>query len=270
LTLHDFYPGNEYVDWIGVSVFQQVYHRNKPKQSTSSLATSSLPSFSSSPADIWSGGSYYGTLVPVLQFAEAHDKPVMIAESTPFGWRASYTNENQVMERWFEPVLSMIHEYSHIIGMWSYIDCNWESQPMWHNVGFGDTRVFSGTTPTFIKYWQTNVLNRTLGYGSLSKYCSHDKNKTTTSTPNPTDITVATQDTAAASVPWITTNSEMADLWTNDTFPSFSPFIARFSNTVIIVMIFLVAAALVVRRQHRQQQQQQKHHQRILYERIPE
>jgi beta-mannanase len=57
--LGNFYPGDDVVDWVGVSVFQQFYP-NKV------------------------GGSVRD-LQHVLEFASKHDKPTMIAESTPFG-----------------------------------------------------------------------------------------------------------------------------------------------------------------------------------------
>ena len=58
-TLDDFYPGDDLVDWVGVSVFQQFY-----------------------PNDV---GGTVKDLEHVLNFAERHSKPSMIAESTPFG-----------------------------------------------------------------------------------------------------------------------------------------------------------------------------------------
>ena len=152
-TLSDFYPGEAYVDWMGVSIFQQVYHNNSSNNSSS-------PS-------IWSGGSYE-TLLPVLEFARAHDKPLMIAESTPFGWGVAY--EKDVWERWFVPVLNLLQEYRDVFAMWSYIDCNWEAQPMWHGVGFGDTRAHRNATVQ--RLWRQHVMEKTLGYGSLQKYCA--------------------------------------------------------------------------------------------------
>lgn len=115
-TLEDFYPGDHLVDWIGVSVFQQFYP-NK---------------FGGSVEDLQN----------VLDFADQHYKPTMIAESTPFG--GIHNNPilgegADIWKAWFEPTINLIKDYD--IGMWSYINCNWEVQPLWHGVGFGDTRV---------------------------------------------------------------------------------------------------------------------------------
>ena len=156
LQLDDFYPGNDYVDWVGVSIFQQVYHHHKhPSQGEQS--------------SIWSGGSYE-SLTAVLDFAVAHDKPVLIAESTPFGGIDESLTD--AWGQWFQPVLDIIDQYSDTIAMWSYIDCDWNAQPMWYGVGFGDTRVVKNAT--IMQLWRSHVLARTMGYGSLETYCADD------------------------------------------------------------------------------------------------
>jgi hypothetical protein len=121
-TLEDFYPGDDTVDWIGVSIFQQFYNNNA--------------GYGGTPQDVRN----------VLGFAASHAKPTMIAESTPFGGirnnphvAKTGSNNNNIWEAWFEPTLRLIEQYD--IGMWSYINCNWEAQPFWKGVGFGDTRL---------------------------------------------------------------------------------------------------------------------------------
>jgi len=142
--LEDFYPGDKNVDWVGISVFQQFYASN---------------------------GHVGGTVKDmenVLKFARLRQKPTMIAESTPYGGindnphllaaddSALVTTKakgddddnttatevealNPIWDAWFEPTLRLIKE--HDIGMWSYINCNWDVQPMWKTAGFGDTRL---------------------------------------------------------------------------------------------------------------------------------
>lgn len=87
----------------------------------------------------------------------------MIAESTPFGGITNSWND------WFGPVLDLIDRYD--IDMWSYINCDWESQPMWHSIGFGETRL--STSAEIMAKWNTLVVNgnRFLGAGSLDEYC---------------------------------------------------------------------------------------------------
>jgi len=116
VSLDDFYPGDGHVDWVGVSIFQQVFP---------------------AAADAWYWAGDAGSVEEVLDYARGRGKPTMIAESAPFGgigvdtWRT-----------WFVPVLDLIDR--HDISMWSYIACDWDSQPMWRGVGFGDTRIPAG------------------------------------------------------------------------------------------------------------------------------
>ncbi|MBI2422992.1 MAG: hypothetical protein HYV27_09210, partial [Candidatus Hydrogenedentes bacterium] len=55
-----FYPGDEFVDWMGVSIFFN--------------------------GDIQPGGSKYNNLLDLLTFAESHLKPVIICESAPIDY----------------------------------------------------------------------------------------------------------------------------------------------------------------------------------------
>jgi len=133
-TLDDFYPGDDVVDWVGISLFQQFYQNHGV-------------------------GGTVQDLENVLNFAAKHRKPTMIAESTPFGWnfRNSYlsnltasTSSNRsnagkdVWNEWFAPALRLIQDYD--ISMWSYINCNWNAQQLWRGTGFGDTRLSLDTT----------------------------------------------------------------------------------------------------------------------------
>jgi hypothetical protein len=150
-TLLDFYPGDDFVDWVGVSIFNQFFP--------------------------WAVGlGELADVIEVLEFAQEHDKPSMIAESTPFGgieldpaltedYNTGY-NLTDPWDRWFQPTLDLIEEYD--IGMWSYINCDWELQPMWHNVGFGETSL--STNKNVMKKWHDLILHGDrpfLGAGSL-------------------------------------------------------------------------------------------------------
>lgn len=84
----------------------------------------------------------------------------MTYSSTPFGG-INLNNTNTMLfqdtdawERWFGRVMVLIDKYD--IDMWSYINCNWDKQPMWHNIGFGDTRLSSNTH--VMKKWQHYVI----------------------------------------------------------------------------------------------------------------
>lgn len=92
----------------------------------------------------------------------------MIAESTPFGGielkQASKTVQKliddkqhdfgNVWDRWYGKVLELINKYD--ISMWCYINADWESQPMWHNIGFGETRI--ATSDLVMTNWQEHII----------------------------------------------------------------------------------------------------------------
>jgi Glycosyl hydrolase family 26 len=99
--LHRYYPGDDVVDWVGISIFSQLY----PAANDGGVAR------------LGNGD----TVRAVLVFAKGRGKPTMIAESTPFGGIPTRVDP---WEAWFQPVLNLIHE--HGIGMWSYINCDWE------------------------------------------------------------------------------------------------------------------------------------------------
>jgi hypothetical protein len=153
-----YYPGNDYVDWIGISLFSQLYKDNN-----------------TIPPNVSKLGSRE-TVQAVLDFAKHMEKPIMIAESTPFG---GIDKMHDPWHDWFVPVLQLIQN-NDIIGMWSYIHCDWDSQPMWHGVGFGDSRL--GINATVLQYWQEDVLQneRFLQHadgGSLSRFCNTNRRR---------------------------------------------------------------------------------------------
>mmetsp|Transcript_3811 Transcript_3811/g.10341 ORF Transcript_3811/g.10341 Transcript_3811/m.10341 type:complete len:452 (-) Transcript_3811:451-1806(-) len=135
--LDDFYPGDDYVDWVGVSIFQQLYPWAKP----------------------WDGS--LSDVDSVMNFASQHEKPIMIAESTPFGGIDLNTSNTRLFrledpwDRWFRPVLDLIDRYD--VSMWCYINCAWDQQPMWHGVGFGETRL--STSAKVMRKWKELVLD---------------------------------------------------------------------------------------------------------------
>jgi len=101
--LLSWYPGDDYVDWVGISCF-------------------SLPNF---------------YIAPVVEFAGKHKKPVMIAEGTPRG--VGVHKGKLSWESWYKIMFLMVEKYN--IKAVSYINSNWEAQPMWVGQGWGDARV---------------------------------------------------------------------------------------------------------------------------------
>lgn len=155
--LTDFYPGDDAVDWVGVSIFQQLYPWANDIQTGNHFA-----------------GGNKQQLKEVLEFAKSRDKPIMIAESTPFGGMhiastmnavakdylrnsATLDEEGDILwDLWYQPTIDLIDTYD--IAMWSYINCDWDSQPMWHGIGFGDTRLSS--SKLLMANWRKQVLQK--------------------------------------------------------------------------------------------------------------
>ena len=205
-SLDEFYPGNNYVDWIGVSIFQQFYP----------WANDDTDDGESDDEGNFSGGSIRN-VQEVLEYARDYrHKPIMIAESTPFGgiflqdvdpailakYGLSSSNSSiqhlnttnsattsvsetpvdvDIWSLWFQPVLAVIAAFD--IGMWSSIDCDWNNQPMWNKVGFGDTRLASSSY--VMKQWHEYVLSNPRFLRTLQ--CEQDKNKMSTNDQTPQD-----------------------------------------------------------------------------------
>ncbi len=101
-----YYPGDEYVDWVGYSYW------------------------GANPADCSS-----------LKFARDKGKPVFIAEVTPRGHFLDKEDGLQLWQDWYTVFLKHIDDNIDIIRAISYINANWDSQPMWKGQGWGDTRI---------------------------------------------------------------------------------------------------------------------------------
>lgn len=99
----NWYPGDEYVDWVGISCF-------------------ALPNF---------------YIESIVEFARRHKRPVMIAEGTPRGSGVNYGRLS--WEYWFKIMFRVVEKYE--IKAISYINSNWEAQSMWSGQGWGDARI---------------------------------------------------------------------------------------------------------------------------------
>ena len=101
-----YYPGDDYVDWIGYSYWQ-------------------------APPE------YKGA----LDFARQHGKPAMIAESAPAQVFFPQDNGDEIWADWFVPLFQHVLENADTIKAVSYINCDWASQTMWKRAAWGDTRI---------------------------------------------------------------------------------------------------------------------------------
>ncbi|MGA2091741.1 MAG: glycosyl hydrolase [Endomicrobiales bacterium] len=106
--LADFYPGDDYVDWFGVSFFE--------------------------PGNISSAN-----LKAVVNMAKEHKKPFMLAEATPArvgvdgGMRSYYV--------WYQPLFKFIKKND--VKMLCYINDDWDSEPMFAADHWKDSRIQS-------------------------------------------------------------------------------------------------------------------------------
>jgi Glycosyl hydrolase family 26 len=113
----NWYPGDEYVDWFGISFFAQ--HESE--------------------------------MIPLVTLAKQHNKPVMMAESTPSG--IGTTSSAGVSERWFLRYFDFTAKYD--IKAICYINCNWDDMPMFRDFKWGDCRLASNSK--IKKMWKTEM-----------------------------------------------------------------------------------------------------------------
>lgn len=102
------YPGDNYVDWLGYSHF----------------GNGSL--------EVGEG---------ILSIAREKEKPVMIAEATPRGYDLLLVDGQDAWESWYEPFFSHVRQNKDVVKAIAYINVRWQDQPMWRNQGWGDSRV---------------------------------------------------------------------------------------------------------------------------------
>ena len=134
--LEAWYPGDEYVDWCGVSFFNRWEEIN------------------------------------MFDFARKKGKPVFIAEATPTvskvpggtdGWTTPMDLANKDhaalgMEKWFKPFFKTIHDNPDLIKAISYINANWQSRPMWkENPTFSDEDARLHLNEDIAKMWKKEM-----------------------------------------------------------------------------------------------------------------
>ena len=109
--LSDWYPGDNYVDWIGISVFGHAY-----------------------------GASDFGKYCDdVLQFAKQEKKPVMIAEANPI--KGIYNDNIDVWDEWFVNFFTFI--YNKNIKAVSFINEDWQRLYIQGISNWKDSRLYN-------------------------------------------------------------------------------------------------------------------------------
>jgi hypothetical protein len=121
------YPGDSYVDWFGMSVFQ----------------------------DHVKDGTYSPYLDRFVDLAREHRKPVMIAESCPGVTPGGGIKKNmyESWNRWFVPYLNYIHRKN--IKAFSYINCDWDLTKQFGPEHWGNTRLQD--YPLILKQWKDEM-----------------------------------------------------------------------------------------------------------------
>ena len=156
-NIRDWYPGDDYVDWMGLSWFLP------PDEMPVNVATQRQL------AD------------ELLGFARAKNKPVMIAESTPgrydlelltkrnsgplwdgeAGSEAVDKTADEIWQEWFVPFFAYIHNNSDVIRAAAYINADWDSQDSWsapyHQGYWGDSRL--QVNADIRRHWLSEVSN---------------------------------------------------------------------------------------------------------------
>ncbi len=140
------YPGDQYVDLIGLSIFT-------------------------------AADCNYSAVDNMVNFARNHSKPVIVCESTPQGYdlsdntvapvmgsnvgQKSPVSADEIWNKWYQPFFNYIENNEDIIRGVTYINANWDSQGMWdhpYDQGYwGDSRVQANNT---IKTKWTNEINK--------------------------------------------------------------------------------------------------------------
>ena len=145
-NIRDWYPGDEYVDWMAFSWFMH-------PDAKIGVASSYQPATPGQLAD------------ELVAFARERHKPVMVAESAPQAYdlkartRARHASiwdgpshtdieqlgDDQIWGSWFQPMFDYISGRSDVIRGLAYINCNWDAQSMWGppyaNGYWGDSRL---------------------------------------------------------------------------------------------------------------------------------
>ncbi|NEA50748.1 endo-1,3-beta-xylanase [Streptomyces sp. SID10815] len=175
--LNPWYPGDSYVDYVGLSDFYNA----------GSLATQ------------WGCGSYDVNPVTlqnrVLDFARSHTKPVMIAEASPQGYSTSGLTKSCIMKKnpqttsaatllneWYAGYWSWIEQNSDVIRVASYINTDWDGQTQWQcangssaggtgcaNGYWGDARIQANPT---VRDAFLNELRKCVFVGGASGTCT--------------------------------------------------------------------------------------------------
>merc|ERR1712032_116352 len=113
------YPGDEYVDLFGASIFTAFYPDDHPYKKFFWQSIDNLTTF----ADL----------------GVAQGKPLAIMESTARSFHMTDDTAQLAWDVWFRPLFAFIEQ--HDVRLLAYINCHWDVQAMWKGNTWGDTRL---------------------------------------------------------------------------------------------------------------------------------
>ncbi len=116
----DWYPGDEFVDWVGLSYFSP-FNEDGMKR--------------------------------VVDLAHSLNKPIMIAEATPI--KLNFRDGHNAWKRWFPFVERFIKENN--VQAFCYINSHWDRIPMFKQDKWGDARV--QINPVIRERWESMIAN---------------------------------------------------------------------------------------------------------------
>jgi hypothetical protein len=144
--LRDWYPGDDYVDWIGLSLFVGLDEKPAIAQDSQAPTAREL-------------------IDELLAFARQRGQPVMIAEASPQaydlarGFNAHITpawdgpqaegrrmvSPDDLWNEWYAPLFDYMKQNKDVIQALAYINCHWDLQDLWdapYEGGYwGDSRL---------------------------------------------------------------------------------------------------------------------------------
>ncbi len=115
--LTDWYPGDDYVDWFGISYF------NQPEK----------------------------LMEPMLALAAEHKKPMMVAEASPAGIGTS--SGEKAWDRWFAGYFDFVNRKG--IKMFCYINIDWDAFTLFKDLNWGDCTL--GRNKLIVKNWKAEI-----------------------------------------------------------------------------------------------------------------
>ncbi len=142
----DWYPGSEYVDWVGISFFYGARYAEYPWSCTDESRPGTVAHVS--PRSLQDA---------LAEFARRHGKPLMIAESAPQGvsvsemtWSCVHTRQDhldghafdsggEIWDAYYDDYFSWIETNRDVVRVFAYINTNWQAQSMWTCAPEADT-----------------------------------------------------------------------------------------------------------------------------------